>query len=115
MQPLEVIEQEHISITDVVKAIRKDSDSQDPVLREVELDAMLRLCELLSQTGVIRIPAIILGGIMAERDRVSMLIDLPQKAVISGLCKACGRDYTGCKPPVEDGKCPSDDCPSNGI
>lgn len=66
-------EESHISITDVARRVRADSENQDPLLRELELNAMLRLCDLMTQTGVIRIPAIIHGAILAERDRVSIL------------------------------------------
>lgn len=66
-------EPKHISLTDVVVQVRKDSDDQDPIIRELELNAMLRICGLMSQTGMIRIPAIIYGGVMAERDRIAIL------------------------------------------
>lgn len=64
---------QHISVTGVVEAIRADSDTQDPVLREVELVAMLRLANLLSHTGIVHIPGLVQGGLLAELDRVSKL------------------------------------------
>jgi hypothetical protein len=69
-------DEQHMSITGVASQVRQDSENQDPILRELELNAMLRLCDLLSRTGIIRIPAIIVGAVMAERDRVSILADL---------------------------------------
>jgi hypothetical protein len=68
-------DEEHISIPDVASIVRKESEDQDPILREIELTAMLRMCDLLSQTGVVRIPAIIYGSVLAERDRVAILAD----------------------------------------
>jgi hypothetical protein len=68
-------EQQHISLSEVGRQIRKDSDSQEPILREIELNAMLRLCDLMSRTGMIRIPAIVAGAVMAERDRIAILAD----------------------------------------
>jgi hypothetical protein len=72
------VDEDHISITGVVDQVHADSEDRDPVLREVELNAMLELCTLLSRTGLIRIPAIIYGGILAERDQVSALVDEEQ-------------------------------------
>lgn len=66
---------DHISITGVVEAIRADSEGQDPVLREVELAAMLRLANLLSNTGIIRIPGVIYGALLSEHERVGKLAD----------------------------------------
>ena len=74
-----VQESKHISITDVARQVRADSEHQDPVLRELELNAMLRICDLMSQTGVIRIPAIVHGCILAERDRVAILVNQATK------------------------------------
>jgi hypothetical protein len=68
-------EQQHISLPEVGRQIRKDSDSQEPILREIELNAMLRLCDLMSRTGMIRVPAIVAGAVMAERDRIAILAD----------------------------------------
>jgi hypothetical protein len=68
-------EQQHISLSEVGRQIRKDSDSQEPILREIELNAMLRLCDLMSRTGMIRVPAIVAGAVMAERDRIAILAD----------------------------------------
>jgi hypothetical protein len=69
-------DEQHMSITGVASQVRAESENQDPVLREIELNAMLHMCDLLSRTGIVRIPAIIVGAVMAERDRVSILADL---------------------------------------
>ncbi len=63
----------HLSITDVVQQVRADSDQQDPALREYELTGAIRVCDLLSRTGVVTIPAIVYGGLKAEYDRIVAL------------------------------------------
>jgi hypothetical protein len=70
MSVIAIEEKKHISITSVVETLRADSDTQEPVLREVELAAQIRLCELLSRTGMVRIPGIVYGALKAELDRV---------------------------------------------
>lgn len=69
----------YLSINDLVKSIRADSDNQEPILRELELSAMLKLLNQLASTGLVRIPAIIHGAVMAERDRVAILADMAAK------------------------------------
>lgn len=68
-------DEHHISLNDLATQVRQDSDNQDPILRELELNAQLRICDLLANTGIVRIPAIAYGAILAERDRVSILAD----------------------------------------
>ena len=77
MKAIDTAQQEskHLSITDVARQVREDSNHQDPVLREIELNAMLRILDLMAQTGIVRIPAIIHGCILSELDRVSALAD----------------------------------------
>lgn len=67
---LEIIDQEHISITDVINHVRADSEYTEPMLREYELTGAIRICDLLSRTGLVRIPAIVYGALKSEYDRI---------------------------------------------
>jgi hypothetical protein len=78
-KPAQAKEPVYLSINDLVKSIRQDSEDQDPVLRELELAAMLKLLDHLSQTGVMRIPAIVHGAVLAEKERVAILAERATK------------------------------------
>ncbi len=64
------VDEDHLSINEVVTAIGKDSQAADPMLREYELIGALRVCDLLSRTGIVRIPAIVYGALQSEYDRI---------------------------------------------
>lgn len=79
------VNEDHLSINEVVTAISKDSQAQDPMLREYELTGAMRVCDLLSRTGLVRIPAIVYGALQSEHDRIaaitaSTVADVVQKA-----------------------------------
>lgn len=63
----------HISINDVITTIGQDSEAADPMLREYELIGAMRVCDLLSNTGLVRIPAIVYGALQSEYDRIVAL------------------------------------------
>jgi hypothetical protein len=73
-------EPKYLCPTDLVRSIRQDSDSQDPILREIELAAMLKLLEQLTETGLVRIPAIVHGAVLVEKERVAVLADQAEKS-----------------------------------
>lgn len=75
MKAIETKKPEFLCLNDLVKGIREDSNKQEPLIRELELAAMLKLLDQLSATGIVRIPAIVHGAVMAERDRVAILAD----------------------------------------
>jgi hypothetical protein len=63
-------EPKYLSVNDLVAAIAQDSQASDePALREAELNAQIRIIDLLSQTGLVRIPGIVYGALLVERDR----------------------------------------------
>lgn len=65
------VDEDHLSINEVISLIGKDSQSQDPMLREYELTGALRICDLLSRTGLVRIPAIVYGALQSEQERIA--------------------------------------------
>lgn len=67
------IDEDHLSINDVITEINKDSQAQDTALREFELMGAIRVCDLLSRTGLVRIPAIVYGALQSELDRVGAI------------------------------------------
>jgi hypothetical protein len=72
-------EPKYLSLNELATSIRQDSDNQDPILREIELTAMLKLLQQLSDTGLTRIPAIVHGAVLAEKERVAILADKASK------------------------------------
>jgi hypothetical protein len=60
-----------MDINQALTQLREDSEATQLPERVIELRAMLRLCELLDQTGECHVPALIYGALLALYGRAS--------------------------------------------